>query len=274
MGRTIRTVATLLLIGIIVGIGFSVLYFGTSTGLISGGQATASGGATKKLPYYAQVGWVRNTAPWPITIKSITTNAAHTGAPTVVYIETNHDSKSYASGTVPDWTKVASRTPYQLAGGSLRYLGFALSPATGHVASFSSFTVNFTGPLGLSFSKTFTGTQVAARAAGLPTAILRPDPNVDNTSLDGYVVLLRAALAEKDPAALAVVMGADATTDQAKAFLTKEKGFTEKYLQSAAIVTKGDFDTETLTFYKSDITKDALPTFTVTWAGFRWSVTK
>lgn len=273
MRRTVRTVTTLLLIAIILGIGFSVLYFGTSTGLISGGQTTVMGGATKSLPFYAQVGWLRNTAPWPVTIESVTTDAAHTGAPTQVFVETSRDSKSYPSGTVPDWTKVASRTPYQLAGGSLRYLGFAVTPATGHIASFSTFTVTFVGPLGITFHRTFTGTQVAARAAGLPTSILAPDPSVDNTSLDTYIVLLRTAIEKKDPSALAVVMGGNATTAEAQALLTKEKGFTSKYLQTAAPVTLGNPAAEILTFYKTTVSKDALPPLKVTWAGFRWSAT-
>jgi hypothetical protein len=273
MRRTVRTVTTLLLVGIILGIGFAVLYFGTSTGLISGGQSTVMGGATKSLPFYAQVGWLRNTAPWPVTIESVTTDAAHTTAPTQVFIETQRDSKSYPSGTVPDWTKVASRTPYQLAGGSLRYLGFAVAPASGHIASFSSFTVTFVGPLGITFHKTFTGTQVAARAAGLPTSILAPDPSVDNTSLDSYVVLLRTAIEKKDLAALAVVMGGNATTADARALLTKEKGFTSKYLQKAVPVTLGDPSAETLRFYRTSVAKDALPPLKVVWAGFRWSTT-
>jgi hypothetical protein len=273
MRRTVRTVVTLLFLGIVILIGFSILYLGTSTGLISGGAATYTGGATKTVPYYAQIGWIRNTAPWPVTIESITANAAHEAKPTLVYIEAKHDSEKYTLGTVPPWTKISARPPYQLVGGSLRYLGFGLTPADGHVASFTTFTVTFSGPLGLTFHKTFSGPTMAARAPGLPPTILAPDPTVDNTSLDSYVALLRGALAKRDPAATAVVMGGDATAADAQKFLAAERGYTSKFTLLATPAPKDPYS-DTLVFYKTSPTKGALPPITVTWSGFRWSVTR
>jgi hypothetical protein len=272
MRRTVRTIVTLLFLGIVVAVGFAVLYFGTSTGLISGGGATYTGGATKTVPYFAQIGWVRNTAPWPVTIKSITTNAEHTAKPTQVYIEAKHDSEKYTLGTVPPWTKISARPPYELVGGSLRYLGFGLTPATGQVASFTTFTVTFSGPLGLTFHKTFSGPTMAARAAGLPSTILAPDPTVDGTpSLDSYIALLRGVLQSRKPAATAVVMGGDATTADAQKFLAGQRGYASKFQLVATPVPKDPYS-DTLVFYKTSPTKGALAPITVTWSGFRWSV--
>jgi hypothetical protein len=272
MRRTVRTVTTLLFIGVVLACGLAVLYFGTSTGVISGGGATSTGGATRTLPYYAQVGWLRNTAPWPVTIKSITTNVAHGATAPVVYLETAQSSAATKADTAPGWTKTASRPPYDLVGGSLRYLGFAVMPVEGHIASFTTVTVTFSGPLGFTFEKSFTGTSVAARSSTLPADILAPDPLVDHTSLNTYLALLRTALEKKNLAKLAVVMGGDATVKDAKAFLTKEKGFSSKYVQTAVPVV-GNPQASVLTFYKGSL-KHALPPVTVAWAGYRWSVTR
>jgi hypothetical protein len=263
----------LLFVGVVAACGLAVLYFGTSTGLVSSGTATSLGGATKTLPYYAQVGWIRNTAPWPVTITSITTNLTHGKTPAVVYIEQKRSSATTKPDTVPAWTKAAVKPPYELVGGSLRYLGFAVMPVEGHVASFTTITVTFSGPLGFSFQKSFSGTSVAARSSTLPTAILAPDPAVENTSINSYVVLLRAALKAKNPAALAVVMGNDATVADAQALLKAENGYQSTYPLSAAPAV-GNPDKFTLTFYRSDVTKDALTPILVRWAGYRWAVTR
>jgi hypothetical protein len=273
MRRTVRTIATLLFVGVVAACGLAVLYFGTSTGLVSSGTATSLGGATKTLPYYAQVGWIRNTAPWPVTIKSITTNVAHSTAPAVVYIERKHGSAATKPDTAPAWTKEADRPPYELVGGSLRYLGFAVMPVQGHIASFTTFTVTFSGPLGFTFEKSFSGTNVAARSSTLPTSILAPDPAEEITSINSYVALLRAALKERNPAKLAVVMGNDATVADAQALLKSQTGYQATYLLSA-VPGIGDLDRYTLTFYRSDLTKNALTAIPVTWAGYRWSVNR
>jgi hypothetical protein len=272
MRRTVRTITTLLFIGIVLACGLAILYFGTSQGVVSGGTGTMLGGATKSLPYYAQVGWIRNTAPWPVTITSVTTNVVHNTAPTVVYLERGTSSPATKAGEAPGWTKISGQPPYEMVGGSLRYLGFAVAPQAGHIASFSSFTVSFSGPLGFHFTKTFTGTVVAARSVSLPASVLAPDPVADSTSLNTYIVLLRTALEKKDPAKLAVVMGGDATVADAQAFLKQQKGFNSKYLLSS-VPTVGNRDVDTLTFYKGTL-KHALPPVHVAWAGYRWSVVR
>jgi hypothetical protein len=270
MGRTVRTVTTLLFVGVVVAIGLAVLYFGTSTGLINGGGATSIGGATRALPYYAQVGWLRNTAPWPITIESITTNVAHEASAPVVYIEHGHSDVATKPGTAPIWTKASPNPPYQMVGNSLRYLGFAVAPAPGHIASFTSITVYYKGPLGFSFHKTFPGTIVAASSPSLPSSLLAADPATDTTSLPTYLAIVRAALEKKNAAALAVVMGGDATPTDATALLAKEKGLSSHFTQ-VVVPTVNNPDIATVT-YQHASTK--LAPITVVWAGFRWSVTR
>src|SRR5471032_3315025 len=128
MRRAVRTVTGILFVVIVVGCAFAVLYLGTSTGLTFGGAGSELTQATKSDAVYAQVGWLRNTAPWPITIESITTNAtAETVAPTV-YLEREPSGQHVSSGALPNWALNASHAPYQLNGGALRYLGFSLRP--------------------------------------------------------------------------------------------------------------------------------------------------
>jgi hypothetical protein len=99
-------------------------------------------------PLYGQVGWLRNTAPWPITVTSITTNEQNASGKPVVYLERDQTTPTRVSSKEPVWAKNASAVPYQLDGGSLRYLAFALTPQDGAVASMTSITVTYSGPLG------------------------------------------------------------------------------------------------------------------------------
>jgi hypothetical protein len=271
MRRTVRTVVGILFAAVILGCAFAVLYLGTSTGMTFGGAGTELAAATKSDPMYAQVGWLRNTAPWPVTITSITTNAAHTKGETVVYLERKHSGSRAISGKSPEWILLASKPPYQLDGHGLRYLGFIMTPAEGKVASLNSITVNYSGPLGLKFHKTFTGTNVATASSTLPSGTLATDPSIDSTSLDSYISLLRTAIFSQDPEQLAVVMGGVATPADAQAFLKTQKGYKTKDAV-AAVGILGDPYTKKVDFYKGDPVKGALPTITVVWAGYRWSV--
>jgi hypothetical protein len=291
MRRTVRTIAVLIFVGVVLACGLAVIYFGTSTGLTFGGGATAMGGATKTAPYFAEVGWIRNTAPWPITVTSVTTNATHVAKPTAVYLEreqsptatppddgsgsTGSDSTDTgtAHGGTPAWVAVASTPPYTLTGGTLRYLGYAVSPELGRVASFTSMTVNFTGPLGLRFHKTFNEVTVATSSSSLPDGILAADPATGAASLDNYVVLLRAALSAKKLPQLAVVMGGDATLADAKALLARSKAYkTADKLSSTGSIT--DPTRRRLVFYVSDPMKSPVPAINVAWSGYRWSVVR
>ncbi len=236
-----------------------------------GGSGTELAAANKTDPMYAQVGWLRNTAPWPITITSITTNAAHSKGPAVVYLERKHTGSKATSGKSPEWMLLASRPPYQLDGHGLRYLAFVITPAEGKVASLSSVTVNYSGPLGLKFHKTFTGTDVATASSTLPAGTLATDPTADSTSLDSYIQLLRTAIFNGDANQLAVVMGGIATPKDAEALLAAQKGYKTKDGVTAMSVLDDPY-TKKIDFYKGNPVKGALPTITVTWAGYRWSV--
>jgi hypothetical protein len=273
MRRTVRTVTAILFIAIIGGCGFAVLYLGTSTGLTFGGAASQLSTASKSNPVYAQVGWLRNTAPWPVTIQSITTNAtAESGTPTV-YLEREQSGSHVSSGALPNWALNASHAPYQLDGGALRYLGFALRPSKNAVAYLTSITVHFTGPLGIPFTSTFKGTTVVAASPSLPSGIIARDPSSDSSSLDSYIAVLRNVLLQPSPTDAAAVMGGGATATDGAAFLKLQAG----YVTSDSVVATpepGDRRHQKVVFYVSDPVKGALPPISVEWSGFRWTVVR
>jgi hypothetical protein len=271
MRRTVRTVTAILFVAIIFGCAFAVLYLGTSTGLTFGGSGSQLKQATKSDPVYAQVGWLRNTAPWPITIQSITTNESGTSSPTSVVLEREQSGAKVSSGGQPNWMLNASHAPYQLDGGSLRYLGFAVHPAKDSVGYVTSITIHFTGPLGIPFTSKFNGTTVVAQSSSLPDGVAARDPKTDSTSLDSYIAALRDALLTPDPAEVAAVMGGGATSADGAALLKSETG----YATSDGVIATpepGNRRSQKVVFYLNDPVKGALPPISVTWSGFRWTV--
>ena len=272
MRRTVRTVTTILFLAIVVGCAFAVLYLGTSTGLTFGGAGSQVKQATKSDPVYAQVGWLRNTAPWPITIQSITTSDSGTSSPTTIILEREQNGSKVSSGGQPSWILNGSHTPYELVGGSLRYLGFAAHPAKGAVGYFTSITVHFTGPLGIPFTSRFNGTTVVAPSSSLPSGVAGRDPAKDSTSLDAYIAAMRdALLLSPDPADIAAVMGGGATTADGAAMLKREAG----YATSDGVIATpepGNRRAQKVVFYLTDPVKGALPPISVTWSHFRWTV--
>jgi hypothetical protein len=271
MRRTVRTVTVILFVAIVGGCGFAVLYLGTSTGLTFGGSGSQLFAASKSNPVYAQVGWLRNTAPWPVTIQSITTNAiAASGTPTV-YLEREQSGTHVSTGTQPNWALNASHPPYDLDGGALRYLGFALRPGKKAVAYMTSITVHFTGPFGIPFTSTFKGTTVVAAASTLPAGIFGRDPTSDSTSLDAYVAALRNVLLSPSPTDAAAVMGGGATAADGAALLKLEEG----YATSDSVQATPDPDDrrhQKVVFYVDDPVKGGLPPISVQWSGYRWTV--
>jgi hypothetical protein len=270
MRRTVRTVTAILFAAIVVGCAFAVLYLGTSTGLTFGGGGSELRQASKTDAVYAQVGWLRNTSPWPITIQSITTNEVGTAQPTTVMLERSQSGSKVSTGARPNCAINASRSPYQLDGGALRYLGFAVHAGKDSVGYMTSVTVHYTGPLGIPFTSRFSGTTVVAEASTLPTGIIAKNPTTDSTALDTYVAALRNVLLQTDPAVAAAVMGGGATEADGKAFLTKEVG----YLTSDAVKATpvpGDLKSQKIVFYSGDPTK-GLPPISVTWSDYRWTV--
>jgi hypothetical protein len=271
MRRTARTITAIVFLCIVVAGGLGILYLGTSTGLTFGGGTTITGAANAKSPYYAQLGWLQNTSPWPVTITKIQANASQVARGTTSYIVPRSGGAAADSKSLK-WVKAAEPLPFQLDGGSLRYLGFALAPAKGQVGWFGSFTVSFRGPLWMSFTKTFTGADLAVASSTLPDGLLATDPTSDNTSLNGYVQSLRTALSAANPAALAVVMGGDATAADATALLKAQTGYVTAYKLNPTAIAANQRHVR-LVFYKTDVTKDALPPIVVTWSQYRWAVT-
>ena len=271
MRRVVRTVTFIIFAAVVVGCAFAVLYLGTSTGLTFGGSGSKILQASSSNPVYAQVGWLRNTAPWPVTIDSITTNAKNaTGDPTV-YLEREQAGSKISTGKkLPNWALNAEHAPYQLDGGSLRYLGFSFSPKTAAVAYMTSITVHFTGPLGIPFTSTFKGTTVAAGSSTLPGGVLGQDPKVDSSSLDAYIAALRTALLSAAATDAAAVMGGDATTADGQAFLAAHPG----YLTSDSVVATPD--PGNLRVQKVVFTAGATPMapISIEWTGYRWVVVR
>lgn len=273
MRRTVRMVTAILFVAIIAGCAFAVLYLGTSTGLTFGGAGAKLMQATKSDPVYAQVGWLRNTSPWPVTIQSITTNQSGASKEPVVYLERQQSGSHVSTGGRPNWALNASHAPYQLNGGSLRYLGFELRPSKNAVSYLTSITVHFTGPLGLPFTSVFKGTTVVAASSTLPGGLIANDPKVDSTSLDSYIAALRDVLLSSSPANAAAVMGGGATAADGAALLKLETGFITSDSVSA-IPEPGDRRHQKLTFYQGDPVKGALPPISVEWSGYRWTVVR
>jgi hypothetical protein len=269
--KTGRNIILFLFLAIVLGCAFAVLYLGTSTGLTFGGSGTRLLGQSGTHPLYAQVGWLRNTAPWPITIDNITTNAQNASAEPDVFLENQQVPPTKQSSKPPVWTLNASKVPYQLNGNALRYLGFSMAPASGQVAAMTRITVEYTGPLGLKFHSTFSGTRVATAADALPDGVLGLDPATNSGSLDAYIAAIRAALAQPDPKTIAMIMGNGATDAQAQAFMTAEKGYANADAIQAFVVTK-DYREQRLTFYKGDPVKGALPPIEAVWSDYRWTI--
>ena len=273
MRRTVRTVSTILFVAIVAGCAFAVLYLGTSTGLTFGGSGAQLSQATKSGAVYAQTGWLRNTAPWPITIDSISTNAVGASTPPTVYIEHDQSGAHVSAGARPNWALNASHAPYQINGGGLRYLGFSLRPKKDTVAYFTAITVHFTGPLGIHYTSTFKGTTVGAASSTLPDGLIANDPTVDGTSLDGYIEALRNVLLQPNASDAAAVMGGGATAADGAAMLKQETGFVTS---ESVIATPepGDHRHQKLVFYLGDPVKGALPPISVEWSGYRWTVVR
>lgn len=273
MRRTVRTITGILFVAIVVGCAFAVLYLGTSTGLTFGGAGTELSQATKSDAVYAQVGWLRNTAPWPITIESIATDEVLAAEDPVVYLEREQSGAHVSSGSLPNWALNASHAPYELKGGALRYLGFSMRPKKDSVSYLTSVTVHFTGPLGLRFTSTFKGTTVVAASSTLPSGLIADDPNVESTALDAYIGALRNVLLQPSASEAAAVMGGGASTANGAALLKLEEGF----VTSDSVIATPDLHDrrhQKLVFYLNDPVKGALPPIFVEWSGYRWTVVR
>ena len=252
--------------GIIAVVGLS-----TSTGVQIGGKDSSTGVATLEAPFQTQIGFIRNNSPWPVVIKSIDVDdSGASAAPQIFFAETN-DEPLPPAGTPLTWTTTPLELPYTLEGGELRYLGFSMLPAPGKIAAFDTVTVKFSGPLDLTFDKSYSGFAVAAAAGDLTPSLLAADPSEDPTSLDTYVGFLRTALQSGDTAQVQLAMGDGATPEEAEALKVAQTGFAaDMAIQSE--VTSDDAREWTIQFYRTDVAVDGLPPLDVRWKDFRWGV--
>jgi hypothetical protein len=271
MRKTVRNVSLVLFLFIVLGCGFAVLYLGTSTGLTFGGAGSRVLAQDASHPLYGQVGWLRNTAPWPITITQITTNVENASGTPGIYLEADQTLPTKVSSKEPVWVKNASTLPFQLDGGALRFLGFSVTPQADEVAAMTTITVTYSGPLGITFHSTFGGTDVAVGSSTLPDGILGANPTNTADSLNAYIAAIRAALSQPDTKTVAQLMGNGATTDTAQAFITSQKAYVTADAVSAVYVTK-DGHEQRIAFYKGDPVKGALPPIEVKWVNYRWTI--
>jgi hypothetical protein len=271
MRKSVRTITGIVFLAIVLACAFAVLYLGTSTGLTFGGAGSELAQASGSKPVYAQVGWLRNTAPWPITIDSVTTNVAQSRDTPTVYLEREQNGARVSSGSEPTWAVTAEHTPYQLDGGSLRFLGFRVQPADGDVAYLTSITVHYSGPLGIHFTSKFSGTTVAAAASSLPAGVLTHDPVSDASALDPYIAALRTVLLSSSGKDVAAVMGNGATVADGTALLTREQGYATSSGVSATS-DPTDRHQQKIVFFNGSPTTGALPPISVEWSGYRWTV--
>jgi hypothetical protein len=204
-------------------------------------------------------------------VTGIEATANHAAKPVTVYLSAKQETTA-AVTKAPAWaTPAAAAMPVDFAGGTLRYFGFAMTPAQGEVASFDSITVTFSGPLGITFHKTYSGDTFAVASDTLPAGTLALDPTVDSGSLDGYIELLRNALQQSNSAQLAVVMGSGVKPAQAQKFA---KDMAKFQINDNVTATRDPANPyrRTLVFYATSPTKDGLPPIRIEWSGFRWSV--
>lgn len=271
MRNRVRNVTLVLFACVVIGCAFAVLYLGTSTGLTFGGAGSAIAQQSKSYPLYGQVGWLRNTAPWPITIESVTTNVINAKGEPEVYFETSQSSPTKQSSKEPVWAFNAAHTPYTLDGGSLRYLGFAVTPQTSQVAAMTQIHVTYSGPLGLQFHATFGGTHVATASSILPSGVLGADPSATTASLNAFIAQLRVVLLTPDVKTVSQVMGNGATEAQAQAFITAEKAYAATDMV-VATAPQGDPRSQRIVFYNGDPVKGAIPAIEAQWSHYRWTI--
>ena len=247
----------------------AVLALGTSTGLAMGGTASTTAVASAETPLRTQGGFIRNNSPWPVTITSIEVDDEGAAEAPIIFLSETNDEPLPADGTQPVWSTEAVTLPYELAGGEIRFFGFSMVPQPTTLATFDTITVKFEGPLPYEFEASYSGVALAASAADFPADLVAPDPREDETSIDSYVTLLRAAILSADVAQIQRVLGPDATEADATAIRDAEAGYVaDMPVDSESL---DDARAWRVQFFATDVAVDALPALHVTWADFRWS---
>lgn len=252
--------------------GAAILALGTSTGVVLGGATSAKAAASVDVPYQTQAGWIRNNSPWPVTITSVDLDDIGTSAAPTIYLSESIDEEPPVAGEPLAWAVTPASFPYEMAGGSIVFLGYGIVPEAGKIASFDTITVNFEGPLPYGFSTEYSGVALGVSAPDLPAELLAADPTEDATSIDNYVTVLRTALASGDLAQLQRAMGDGTTEEQATALRDTQAGFNPA-MPVVSSVAPNNSRSWTLRFYTTDAAVDGLPAIDVNWEQFRWTAT-
>jgi hypothetical protein len=248
----------------------AVLALGTSTGVAMGGSVSAAAVASAESPLRTQGGFIRNNSPWPVTITSIEVDDEGTAEAPLIYLSETNDEPLPVDGTPPVWATEAVALPYTLPGGEIRFFGFSMVPQPTTLATFDTITVTFEGPLPFEFESSYSGVALAASAADFSADLVAPDPGEDESSIDNYVTLLRAAILSGDVAQIQRVIGPDATEADATAIRDAQAGYiADMPVDSEAL--QDDARAWRVQFYATDVAVDALPALCVTWSDFRWS---
>jgi hypothetical protein len=270
MRRGAVATSLIVLVVVLLGVVLAIVTFGTKFGIEMGGQAVVTGNGAQAKPFYTQIGWVRNTAPWPVQITSVDVDSTDVGKPVEVFLATAVSPTAANDGSTPAWAVTPMPFPVTIPANSIRYFGFAVTPASGRVASFGTVTLHFKGPFPVPFSATAVGIQVAVSSPTLPSGLVSTDPSIDPRSVDGYLAVLRSVIKSADTVQIQNVLGSGTTEKQALAFEASQKGF--KFSMPVKVTTSPtDPHSKTLQFYTKDPAKDGLTPIHLTWQDFRWS---
>lgn len=265
-------VSLILLGGILLGLSIIVIALGTSTGVAVGGETSVVASAEAEKPVYAQGGWIKNDAPWPIQVTSVTLDQTGTSTAPTVYMSSERTVTPPEEGEDPAWTAVPATFPFTIAPGTVQYLGFALQPDPGSVAAFDTMTVKGQGLMGFGFEQRHFGVVVVASAADLPFSMAAEDPNVRKDSFTQFLDLTVQVLdRETNTEQLLLLMGPDATPEEAEALQLSQATYVPEMTYTATKLTD-DGRTQAVVFYLTDPEADALPMLRFTWADYRWSV--
>lgn len=271
--RTNRTalVSLIILGGFLVGLAILVIGMGTSTGVAMGGTSSVMAVAEEEKPAYAQGGWIKNNAPWPIQITSVDVDYVGASAAPALYLSENQSLTPPPEGEDPAWTAAPASLPYTVAPGSVWYFGFALSPDPLRVASFDSITVKGHGLLGFGFEQTHTGVAVAASSSALPFPMAAEDPARQAESFTRMLDLTVLVLDRDSVEQVQILMGADSTPDDAAALQLSQASYVPE-MTYAVREESEDGRTQVIAFYLTDPEVDALPALRFDWANYRWTL--
>ena len=250
----------------------AVLALATSTGLAMGGTTVVTGTSTSTAVYQAQAGWIRNNSPWEVEVTSVSVNDTGAVESPTIYVTDSKSTEEPVEGEAPVWAATPVSLPFTLPGGELRYFGFGITPEAGQIATFDTITVEFTGPLGFTFTSDYTGNALAISGENFPNDLIAGDPATDETSLDSYLGSLTSSMLSGDIAVIVQAMGGDVTEDQGNAFI----GSQQAYRAGMPFVTSMVDDNprvRTVQFYATDVATDGLPPITLEWDAYRWHVT-